>query len=117
MDMHHLHPHYAFGGNLGDGHFGTSPQFDTPFQKVAEQLLTAPELIWNKWLQLPRSRVEHMDTVAKNHRMFRGEPFSGRVEQLALFARATLHAAAAELRSRRARDGPRYAGYAWWPHS
>jgi len=117
MDTRHLHPQYAFERNLGDGHFRTAPQFDTPFQKVAGVLLTVLELIWNKWLQLPRSRVEHLNTVVKNHRMFRGEPFRGWVEQLALFTRITLHATAVELRSRRARDGPRYAGYGWWPHS
>ena len=61
--------------------------------------------------------VEHLNTAVKDHRMFGGKPFRGWAEQLALFTKITLHAAAVELRSRRARDGPRYAGYGWWPHS
>ena len=32
------------------------------------------------------------------------------------FVKVTLHATAVEIRKREERDGPRYAGYGWWPH-
>ena len=117
MDTRHLHPQHHFERNLGDGHFATCPSFDTPAQKTGGRQLLVHEHIWNSWLQLARARVEHLNTVVKNHSMFGGEPFRGWVRQLAVFTKITLHATAVELRSRRERDGrPRYAGYGWWPH-
>ena len=117
LDTRHLHPQQPFERHVGDGHFRTCPQFDTPCQKDGGRMLVDYELIWNKWLQLVRSRVEHLNTVVKNHKMFSGEPFRGWVRNLALFTKITVHATAVELRSRRDRDGPRYPGYGWWAHS
>ena len=44
-------------------------------------MLTALEQLWNSWLQLPRSRIEHLNTVIKNHAMFNGAPFRGWVQK------------------------------------
>ena len=76
----------------------------------------ACEQIWNQWVQLVRSRVEHLNTVIKQHQMFKGEPHRGWMKNLACFVKVTLHATAVEIRKREERDGPRYAGYGWWPH-
>ena len=48
--------------------------------------------------------------------MFKGEPHRGWMKNLACFVKVTLHATAVEIRKREERDGPRYAGYGWWPH-
>jgi hypothetical protein len=118
MDSRHLHPQLPFEQNIGDGHFSTCPSFSTPAQKIGGRNLCVHEQIWNKWLQLVRSRVEHLNTVVKQHRMFKGEPFRGWVRQLSLFVKITVHATAVELRQRAKRDEkPRYEGYGWWPHS
>ena len=75
------------------------------------------EAIYNKWLQLVRSRVEHLNSVVKQHQMFKGEPYRGWVKNLSCFVKITLHASAAEIRQREKKNGaPRYAGYGWWPH-
>ena len=65
-------------------------------------------------MQLVRSRVEHLNTVIKQHQMFKGEPYRGWMKNLACFVKVTLHATAVEIRKREERDGPRYAGYGWW---
>jgi len=115
-DTRHHHPQHPWEMNLGDGHFATCPGFFTPVQGTPGQVLTALETTWNEWLQLPRSRVEHINTVVKNHRMFKGEPFRGWVRNLKVFVNISLHGAAAELRNRAIRDGDRYAGYGPWAH-
>ena len=97
--------------NLGDGYFATVRNFYTPCQKIGGRLLLVWEQIYNKYLQLVRSRVEHVNTVFKNHAMFRNV-FRGYVRNLAVFVKISGHAAAAEQRSR----GDRYAGYGWWKH-
>ena len=102
--------------NIGDGHFATCPAFSTPAQKTGGRQLTLREQIWNQWVQLVRSRVEHLNTVIKQHQMFKGEPYRGWMKNLACFVKVTLHATAVEIRKREERDGPRYAGYGWWPH-
>jgi hypothetical protein len=102
--------------NIGDGHFATTPCFFTPAQATGGRVLSAEEVTWNEWLQLVRSRVEHINTVVKNHRMFKGEPYRGWVRNLKLFVRVSLHGAAAEIRSRAHRDGDRYQGFGPWPH-
>ena len=99
-----------------DGHFATCPAFSTPAQKTGGRQLTLREQIWNQWVQLVRSRVEHLNTVIKQHQMFKGEPYRGWMKNLACFVKVTLHATAVEIRKREERDGPRYAGYGWWPH-
>ena len=71
--------------DIGDGHFAVCAQFDTPAQKIGGRMLTALEQLWNSWLQLPRSRIEHLNTVIKNHAMFNGAPFRGWVQNLAVF--------------------------------
>ena len=117
MDTRHLHPQLEWERNIGDGHFATCPQFDTPAQRTGGRQLTALEHVWNMWLQLVRSRIEHLNDVIKNHRMFAGEPFRGWVRQLAVFVKVTLHATAVELRKRRIKRGPRYQPYGYWAHS
>ena len=79
-------------------------------------VLPPQEMTWNEWVQLVRSRVEHLNTVVKNHRMFKGEPYRGWVRNLKLFVRISLHGAAAEIRARTRRNGGRYAGFGPWPH-
>ena len=58
-----------------------SSTLDTPAQKIGGRMLTALEQLWNSWLQLPRSRIEHLNTVIKNHAMFNGAPFRGWVQK------------------------------------
>jgi len=116
FDTQHLHPQYLWERNIGDGHFSTCPQFDTPAKRVGGRNLTALEHIWNNWLQLVRARIEHLNSVVKNHRMFAGEQFRGWVRQLAVFVKITLHATAVELRSRRKKRGYRYEPYGYWAH-
>ena len=115
-DTRHLHPQLPHELNIGDGHFATCPAFSTPAQKTGGRQLTLREQIWNQWVQLVRSRVEHLNTVIKQHQMFKGEPYRGWMKNLACFVKVTLHATAVEIRKREERDGPRYAGYGWWPH-
>ena len=71
-----------------------SSTLDTPAQKIGGRMLTALEQLWNSWLQLPRSRIEHLNTVIKNHAMFNGAPFRGWVQNLAVFVKITLHVTA-----------------------
>ena len=94
-----------------------SSTLDTPAQKIGGRMLTALEQLWNSWLQLPRSRIEHLNTVIKNHAMFNGAPFRGWVQNLAVFVKITLHVTAEDIRQRRRvfRE-PRYAGFGWWKH-
>ena len=115
-DTRHLHPQLPHELNIGDGHFATCPAFSTPAQKTGGRQLTLREQIWNQWVQLVRSRVEHLSTAIKQHQMFKGEPYRGWMKNLACFVKVTLHATAVEIRKREERDGPRYAGYGWWPH-
>ena len=112
----HLHPQGPRELNIGDGHFATCRRFFTPVAATGGRVLTPKEVTWNEWVQLVRSRVEHLNTVLKNHRMFKGEPYRGWVRNLKLFVRISLHGAAAEIRARTRRDGDRYAGFGPWPH-
>lgn len=61
-----------------------------------------------------RARVEHLNTVLKQHTMFGGEPYRGWARNLAVFVKISLHASAVEVRMRGNIDGPRYDGYG--PH-
>jgi len=94
-----------------------SSTLDTPAQKIGGRMLTALEQLWNSWLQLPRSRIGHLNTAIKNHAMFNGAPFRGWVQNLAVFVKITLHVTAEDIRQRRRvfRE-PRYAGFGWWKH-
>lgn len=116
QETEHLHPQLPWELNIGDGHFATCARFFTPAQKTGGRALTSREIMWNEWLQLVRSRVEHINTVIKNHRMFKGEPYRGWVRNLKIFVRISLHGAAAELRHRAQRDGDRYPGFGPWAH-
>ena len=115
FDTEHLHPQYTWERNIGDGHFSTCPQFDTPAKRVGGRNLTPLEHVWNNWLQLVARVWSELNKVAKNHRMFAGEPFRGWVRQLAVFVKITLHATAVELRCRNKR-GHRYEPYGYWAH-
>ena len=88
-------------------HTSTGDRRESPFR---------PGNTWNEWLQLVRSRVEHLNTVIKNHRMFKGEPYRGWVRNLKMFVNISFNGAAAELRARTRRDGDRYPGFGPWPH-
>ncbi len=112
----HEHPQFDWELNIGDGHFATTPCFFTPAQATAGRVLSAQENTWNEWLQLVRSRVEHLNTVIKNHRMFKGEPYRGWVRNLKMFVNISFNGAAAELRARTQRDGDRYPGFGPWAH-
>jgi len=71
-DTHHKHPQFDWEMNIGDGHFGTCPNFFTPIRKKhGGRLLTAQITTWNECIQLPRARIEHINAVVKNHRMFK----------------------------------------------
>ena len=98
--------------NIGDGHFATVGNFHTPCQAVGGRQLEIWEQIYNDYLQLVRSRVEHVNTVFKRHGMFKGVPFRGYVCNLAAFVKIAAHGSAAEQRVR----GDRYSGYGWWAH-
>jgi len=111
-DTRHEHPQFDWEMNIGDGHFATCPNFFTPVQKQPGRLLTAQETTWNEWIQLPRSRIEHINSVVKNHCMFKGEPFRGWVRNFRVFVNISVHGSAAELRAR----GNRYAGFGPWAH-
>ena len=115
-DSAHLHPQHPWELNIGDGHFSTVDNFITPVQAIGGRILTPLEHTWNGWLQMPRSRIEHVNTVIKNHRMFKGEPYRGWVRSLKLFVNISIHGAAAELRARALRDGDRYRGFGPWAH-
>ena len=97
--------------NLGDGHFATARNFHTPIQRRAGRHSEIWEQIHNKFLQLVRSRVEHLSTVFKNHAVLKGV-YRGFVINLAVFVKICAHGAAVEQRER----GDRYAGYGWWKH-
>ena len=112
----HLHPQGPRELTIGDGHFATCRRFFTPVAATGGRVLTPQGVTWHEWVQLVRSRVEHLNTVLKNHRMFKGEPYRGWVRNLKLFVRISLHGAAAEIRARTRRDGDRYAGFGPWPH-
>ena len=115
-DSRHLHPQFDWEQNIGDGHFSTTPQFFVPAARTNGRALTPTEITWNEWIQLVRARIEHLNNVFKNHRMFKGEPFRGKAESLKLFVNISLHGAAVEIRARSRRDGPRYPGYGPWAH-
>lgn len=115
-DSRHLHPQFDLEQNIGDGHFSTTPQFFVPAARTNGRALTPTEITWNEWIQLVRARIEHLNNVFKNHRMFKGEPFRGKAESLKLFVNISLHGAAVEIRARSRRDGPRYPGYGPWTH-
>jgi hypothetical protein len=78
--------------------------------------LSTQEVTWNEWLQLVRSRVEHLSTVVKNHRMFKGEPYRGWVRNLKAFVKISSHGAATQLRASAATRHDRYDGFGPWAH-
>ena len=113
-DTYFEHPQLPWELNIGDGHFATCPSFFTPIQATNGHVLTALETTWNEWIQLVRSRVEHINTVIKNHRMFKGEPYRGYVRNLRVFVKVSCHGAAVRLRADEAATGPRYNGCGPW---
>jgi len=112
-DTRHLHPQHPWERAIGDGHFSTCPGMNVPVPKRGSNPLTRAQRCWNEWVQLVRSRVEHINTVIKNHRMFLGEPYRGYIDSLRVFVRVTMHSTAVELRKR----GNRYKGFGPWPHN
>ena len=78
--------------------------------------MSTQEVTWNEWLQLVRSRVEHLSTVVKNHRMFKGEPYRGWVRNLKVFVKISTHGAATQLRASVATRHDRYDGFGPWAH-
>mmetsp|Transcript_52285 Transcript_52285/g.119278 ORF Transcript_52285/g.119278 Transcript_52285/m.119278 type:complete len:325 (-) Transcript_52285:538-1512(-) len=115
-DTAYLHPQFDWEMNIGDGHFATCPRFFTPEQATGGRTLSSAEATWNEWIQLPRSRIEHLNSVTKSHAMFRGEPFRGWVRNLKVFVNVSLHAAAAQQRMNQKNRGDRYAGFGPWRH-
>ena len=94
---YHLHPQFDWEMNIGDGHFATCHHFFTPEQKVGGRALSPIEDTWNEWLQLPRSRIEHLNSVIKSHAMFSGEPYRGWVQNLKAFVNISLNGAALQM--------------------
>ena len=113
-DESHFHPQFDWERNIGDGHYSCLEKFFTPCKKTQGRQFTIREKIWNARVQLVRSRIEHLNSVLKNHRMLRGDPYRGWATNLAVFVKISMHAAAVEIRTRDLRDGPRYDGYG--PH-
>ena len=105
-DTYFEHPQLSWEVNIGDGHFATCPSFFTLIQATNGHVLTVLETTWNEWIQLVRPRVEHINTVIKNHRMFKGEPYRGYVRNLRVFVKVSCHGAAAQLRADEAATGP-----------
>jgi len=52
-DTHHEHPQFDWEMNIGDGHFGTCPNFFTPIKKT-----------WWKAPDCPKNNLERMHTTA-----------------------------------------------------
>jgi hypothetical protein len=52
-DTHHEHHQFDWEMNIGDGHFGTCPNFFTPIKKT-----------WWKAPDCPRNNLERMDTTS-----------------------------------------------------
>ena len=75
--------------------FSTCANFFTPTQAIGGRQLSTQEVTWNEWLQLLRSRVEHLSTLVKNNRMFKGKPYRGWVQNLKVFVKISTHGAAA----------------------
>ena len=113
-DEGHFHPQYDWEYNIGDCHYACVENFFTPCAKVGGRVLSCREKLWNKRVQLVRARVEHLNTVLKQHSMFGGEPYRGWARNLAVFVKISLHASAVEVRMRGNIDGPRHDGYG--PH-
>ena len=105
-DTYFEHPQLPWELNIDDDHFATCLSFFTRIQATNGHVLTALETTWNEWIQLVRSRVEHINTVIKNHRMFKGEPYRGYVRNLRVFVKVSCHGAAAQLRADEAATGP-----------
>jgi hypothetical protein len=116
-DTYFEYPQLPWELNIGDGHFATCPSFFTPIQATNGHVLTVLETTWNDWIQLVRSRVEHINMAIKNHRMFKGEPYRGYVRNLRVFVKVLCHGAAAHLRADEAATGPRFNGYGPWAHA
>jgi len=114
-DTQHLHPQYDWELNLGDGHFSTCARFLTPVQAIGGRALTVQETTWNEWLKMPRSRIEHINSVVKNHRMFKGEPFRGWVRNLKVFVNVSWRSR--RTKSPRSRSMRSYAGFGPWPRN
>ena len=90
--------------------------FFTPTQAIGGRQLSTQEVTWNEWLQLVRSRVEHLNTVVKNHRMINGEPYRDWVRNLKVFLKISTHGAAAQLQASAATRLARYDGFGPWAH-
>jgi hypothetical protein len=115
-DTKHEHPQFPWELNIGYGRFSTCAIFFTPTQAIGGRQLSTQEVTWNEWLQLVRSRVEHLNTVVKNHRMFKGEPYRGWVRNLQVLVKISTHGAAAQLRASAATRHERYDGFGPWAH-
>jgi hypothetical protein len=117
LDTMYLHPQHPYERNVGDGHFSTCPNFDTPPKKPQNGHLSQLELFYCQIIQLVRSRVEHVNEVIKHrHTMFK-QDYAGTAEHLQVFVRITLHASALMIRNQRDNGNFKYDGYGWWPHS
>ena len=76
-DESHFHPQFDWERNIGDGHYSCLEKFFTPCKKTQGRQFTIREKLWNARVQLVRSRIEHLNSVLKNHIMFRGDPYRG----------------------------------------
>ena len=115
IDTRHMHPQFRWERNLGDGHFACVPRFFTPIQKIGGRTLNAEEEDWNETLQLPRSRVKHINDVIKNHRLFKGEPYRGWIQNYALFVKIVNHDACDGRRAEKPWPIPRPTLRTIWP--
>lgn len=115
IDTRHMHPQFRWERNLGDGHFACVPRFFTPIQKIGGRTLNAEEKDWNETLQLPRSRVKHINDVIKNHRLFKGEPYRGWIQNYALFVKIVNHDACDGRRAEKPWPIPRPTLRTIWP--
>ena len=115
-DAAYLHPQFDWEMDIGNGHFATCPRFFTSEQATGGCTLSSAEATWNKWIQLPRSRIDNLSSIIKSHAMFRGEPFRGLLRNLKAIVSVSLHAAAAHQRMNQKNRGDRHAGFGPWRH-
>jgi hypothetical protein len=98
-DTKHEQPQFPWELNIGDGHCSTCANFFTSTQAIGGRQLSTQEATWHEWLQCMRLRVEHLSTVVKNHRMFKGESFRGWLRNLKVLVKISTHGAAVQLRA------------------
>eukprot|EP00615_Pteridomonas_danica_P004974 CAMPEP_0114354694 /NCGR_PEP_ID=MMETSP0101-20121206/19677_1 /TAXON_ID=38822 ORGANISM="Pteridomonas danica, Strain PT" /NCGR_SAMPLE_ID=MMETSP0101 /ASSEMBLY_ACC=CAM_ASM_000211 /LENGTH=234 /DNA_ID=CAMNT_0001496301 /DNA_START=225 /DNA_END=926 /DNA_ORIENTATION=+ len=112
MQSRALHPQNSWEMNIGDSHFDVCPHFDTPPQRHGGRHLTVLESVYYNMIQLPRSRIETMNHVIKSHAMFK-QTYRGYVENLSVFVKISMHAAALVIRTNREHGSFRYQGFGW----